>query len=67
MATRTNNENVLGKLVRYGYPRDKELIKEEASTSYDKAIMNHPELQKEYHDLIEERKKVSHTSKRYCI
>lgn len=54
-----------GTLVRYGYARDKELLEHKYLTSYNLAIHNHPELQKERQELIAERKKLSRTSPRY--
>lgn len=54
-----------GKLVRYGYPRDKGLLENKYLTSYNLAIHRHPELLRERTSLIEERKKLSGTSRRY--
>ena len=54
-----------GKLVRYGYPRDKDLMQHDFLTSYNLAIHNHPDLLKERMQLIAERKKLSRTSLRY--
>lgn len=54
-----------GKLVRYGYPRDKDLLQHEYLTSYNLVLKNHPELLEERTCLIEERKHLSKTSSRY--
>ena len=55
-----------GTLVRYGYPRRKDLLEHEYLTSYNLAIHNHPELFKERMDLIKESKKLSRTSQKYA-
>lgn len=54
-----------GTLVRYGYPRRKELLEHEHLTSYNLAIHNHPKLFNERQELIAERKKLPRTSKRF--
>ena len=54
-----------GILVRYGYPRDKELMEHSYLTSYNLAIRNHPELMKEREELLIERKKTSRATNRY--
>ena len=54
-----------GKMVRYGYPRDKELLRHEYLTSYNLVLANHPELVQERARLIEERRRLPHTSTRY--
>ena len=54
-----------GKLVRYGYPRDKELLQHDYLTSYNLTLKNHPELFRERAALIEERKHLEPTSSRY--
>lgn len=54
-----------GRLVRYGYPRDKELLRHEYLTSYNLTLKNHPLLARERRTLIEERKRVSRASRRY--
>lgn len=54
-----------GKLVRYGYPRNKDLLEHEYLTTYNLAIHNHPDLLKERTSLIAERKRVSTASPRY--
>ena len=54
-----------GKLVRYGYPRDKALLQHDYLTSYNFTLKNHPELFKERTALIEERTHLSRTSSRY--
>lgn len=55
----------VGKLVRYGYPRDHELLHHEYLTSYNLTLKNHPELYEESIRLTEERKRLSRTSSRY--
>lgn len=54
-----------GVLVRYGYVRQKELLENNYLTSYNLAIYQHPELQEERDDLIEERKHLLRDSPRY--
>ena len=54
-----------GKMVRYGYPRDKELLRHEYLTSYNLVLANHPELVQERAKLIEERRRLPHASTRY--
>ena len=54
-----------GTLVRYGYARDKELLAHRHLTTYRLAIHHHPELLKEWQNLIAERKTISRTSSRY--
>ena len=55
-----------GILVRYGYPRDKELMEHSYLTSYNLAIRNHPELMNEREELLIERKKTSIATNR-CV
>lgn len=54
-----------GTIVRYGYPKQSELLEHDYLTSYNLAIHNHPELLEERKELIDERKKLSKTSTRY--
>lgn len=54
-----------GKLVRYGYARDKELQMHEYLTAYNLVINNHPMLLNERTKLLSDRKKVSKTSRDY--
>ncbi|NLV57661.1 MAG: AAA family ATPase [Clostridiales bacterium] len=54
-----------GTLVRYGYPRGKELLQHEYLTSYHLALYNHPDLQKECTALIQERQRLPRTSPLY--
>lgn len=56
-----------GKLVRYGYPRDKELLKHEYLTSYNLTLRNHPDLLKERAALVEEAKHTDRSSSRYVL
>ncbi|NLD47725.1 MAG: AAA family ATPase [Clostridiaceae bacterium] len=58
-------QNSPGKLVRYGYPRDKELLNHEYLTSYNLVLHNHPDLLRERTALIDERKHLSRISTRY--
>ena len=58
-------EKAPGIMVRYGYPRDKELLSHEYLASYNLAIANHPELVRERARLIEERKHLPHASSRF--
>ena len=58
-------EKTPGVMVRYGYPRDKELLRHEYLTSYNLALANHPELVQERAMLIEERKHLPHASSRF--
>ena len=55
-----------GRMVRYGYPRDKELLRHEYLTSYNLVLANHPELVQERAKLIEERRRLPHTSPPVC-
>lgn len=59
------NEKAPGIMVRYGYPRDKELLRHEYLTSYNLALSNYPELVEERAKLIEERKHLQHASSRF--
>ena len=54
-----------GKLVRYGYPRDKELLHHEYLTPYNLSRAIHRDLVSKRKSLIEEGKKVSRSSSRY--
>lgn len=54
-----------GKLIRYGYPRDKALMQHDYLPSYNLALMTYPKLLDEHDSLIEERKHLSRTSPRY--
>lgn len=60
-----SRKNVPGRLIRYGYPRQKELLAHDYLTSYNLAILMHPVLMHERKSLIEERKSVSKNSERY--
>ena len=60
-----DNDKRAGKLVRYGYPRDKDLLHHEYLTTYNLALHNHPDLLKERTSLTTERKGVSRVSPRY--
>lgn len=54
-----------GTIVRYGYPRDKELLNHEYLSSYNLAIRNSPDLLRERDALIAERRKTSRTTPRW--
>ncbi len=54
-----------GKLVRYGYPRQQEILDHKYLSSYNLSINNHPELIDERTALLEERKSLTRTSKKY--
>lgn len=54
-----------GTIIRYGYPKDKELLQHPFLTSYKFVLRKYPELLKERESLIKERKKVAKDSKRY--
>lgn len=60
-----SSNNNPGILVRYGYPREKELLEHKYLTSYNLALHSHPELQEERQKLIAERKKIARTATRY--
>jgi Superfamily I DNA and RNA helicases and helicase subunits len=55
-----------GRIVRYGYPRDNELLQHDYLSSYRLTLMNHPDLLGERMSLIEERKKLTRFSARYA-
>lgn len=54
-----------GVLVRYGYPRQKDLLEHEYLTSYNLTIRNHPDLLRERKRLLDERKKYDRKSVEY--
>lgn len=54
-----------GKLVRYGYARDKALQQHEYLTTHNLVINNHPILLEERTKLLSDRKKASKTSHNY--
>lgn len=62
---RKDKEQKPGKIVRYGYPRDKELLQHEYLSSYQLTLRNHPTLLKERASLAEEQKKLSRAHPRY--
>ena len=51
-----SEEKIPGRMVRYGYPRDKELLHHEFLTSYNLVLSKHPALVQERMRLIEKRK-----------
>ena len=54
-----------GTIIRYGYPKDKELINHPYMTAYNLSLSRHKELLSERNALIKERRTLSKTSKRY--
>lgn len=54
-----------GTIVRYGYPKDKELINHPFLTAYNFSLSKHKDLLDERNALIKERRKLSKTSKEY--
>ena len=54
-----------GTLLRYGYPRQKELLDHEYLTSYKAALLKHPNLMLERKNLMEEQSNLSRSSQRY--
>lgn len=54
-----------GTLVRYGYPRKKEVLEHPYLSSYNLCLMQHPELEEKHKALIEERKHLLRSSPRY--
>ena len=54
-----------GSMVRYGYPRDKELLRHPFLTTYNLVLSEHPELVEERNRLAEERKHTPRASTRY--
>ena len=45
-----------GKIIRYGYPRSKEMLESKTLTSYQYVLHENPETAKEYHELLELKK-----------
>ncbi len=60
-----DSEKQPGKLVRYGYPKDAELLRHEYLTSYNLTLKNHPDLMQERVRLIDKRRHVSRVSDDY--
>lgn len=54
-----------GRIVRYGYPKDKALLAHEYLNSYNLALRTHPDLAAERSLLQNRRKKLSRLSKEY--
>lgn len=54
-----------GKIVRYGYPRDKELLQHEYLTSYNLVLKKRPDLFNERQMLIKLIKNLARTSNKY--
>lgn len=51
-----------GKVIRYGYPRTKELIDSENLTSYQYVLHKNPQMAQEYKELLEKKKKLKKRS-----
>lgn len=51
-----------GKVIRYGYPRTKELIDSETLTSYQYVLHKNPKMAQEYKELLEKKKKMKKRS-----
>lgn len=47
-----------GKIIRYGYPRTKELLESKTLTSYRYVLQKHPDKAQEYQELIERKKRM---------
>ena len=47
-----------GRIIRYGYPRTKELLESETLTSYQYVLHENPDKAKKYQELIEKKKKL---------
>ena len=54
-----------GRIVRYGYPRSKDLMEHAYLTSYSLALYNHPALQEERERLTRERQRLPRASHRF--
>lgn len=54
-----------GKLLRYGYPRNKDLINHEDLNSYNLTLKKHPDIKEEREELLKERNSLSRSSSRY--
>lgn len=62
---RKTGEKKPGVMVRYGYPRDRELRGHETLTTYNLALSSHPELARERNRLVDERKRLPRSSPRF--
>ena len=56
---------VPGKLVRYGYPKRKEVLDHQFLSSYNLCLLQHPELEQKRRELIEKRKHLPKNSPQY--
>lgn len=67
LRTFENNKgyNKPGKIIRYGYPKDKHIIDHDYLTSYKLVLKQHPELTDERNRLLEIRKKYPRGSKEF--
>ncbi len=54
-----------GKLIRYGYPRDKRVLNHEYLSSYNYAILSHSSLMQERKHLLQKAKEVPKQSEQY--
>lgn len=60
-----SKEKAPGVMLRYGYPRQKELLEHEYLTAYNYVIKSHPELVAKRKALIDEKRHVYRKDKRY--
>lgn len=47
-----------GKIIRYGYPRMEKLLEDNTLVSYQYVLSCNPDKEKEYHDLLDKKKKL---------
>ena len=47
-----------GRIIRYGYPRTKELLESKKLTSYQYVLQNHPDMAREYQTLNDRKKRL---------
>lgn len=60
-----DTRKIPGRILRYGYPRDKELLEHETLTSYRYVVGKHPEMEAKRKELNEQKRGLSHYSARY--
>ncbi|MBR3431349.1 MAG: AAA family ATPase [Clostridia bacterium] len=60
-----DRRQVPGKLIRYGYPRSKEVLEHEFLSSYNLCLLEHPDLKEQREELIEQRKRYPRRSPEY--
>ena len=56
---------VPGKMIRYGYPRNKEVLEHPFLSSYNLCLLQHPDIDRKRRELIEQRKHLSPKSNAY--